>query len=493
MNDFLPEGILKAMEALAETTRPYQAAMDAIERNKALLAGLEDPMASKFDIIDYALTIGLFDDGLAEKVSELLAPYHEFTGAQAAIQALGSSFEEMIKPDVYASANAMAATMAELEKPISDFQSLQSAMESLTEAAQIVDTSWLRSNGAWLEEKDALAGLDILGLSGQTSTFSRLCELEHVTSLLNNTPERFTSAAAQIASITTALDRELSIGWKYDDLLSSARLVDDYCSLAVRQHELLQKSADSAEVAWRLNLLDAASKYVDRQIDWSLGFADAIANEEITESDEEASDAGPTALSLLPTHIGYTHRDGLSPSEGLEESLVVIITEKGKRIADNVLMINQLRLDAGEDRVFGMSETVVRAMFNLSGTVCSTEEQFGKIVDALFFVFYENIKHIKCLIGNGDEQEGDRLVRQGGIYQCLFDIKTIRNDYRHDLDHGKPDEIRKKLKSVGDCYKKYCGNRPQKPRDFKKLQERIYDGVIQLEEKLIKMTLSASK
>ena len=82
------------------------------------------------------------------------------------------------------------------------------------------------------------------------------------------------------------------------------------------------------------------------------------------------------------------------------------------------------------------------------------------------------------------------MVRQEDIYQCIFGVKIIRSDLRHDLDHGKSSEIMKKVKSVGDCYKKYCGNRPLKPKDFKKLKERLYDKVIELEEALIQVMVS---
>ena len=81
------------------------------------------------------------------------------------------------------------------------------------------------------------------------------------------------------------------------------------------------------------------------------------------------------------------------------------------------------------------------------------------------------------------------MVRKENVYQCIFDVKTIRSDLRHDLDHGKPNEVKKKQKSVDDCYKEYCGNRPLKPKDFKKLQERVYDKVIELENALIQMML----
>lgn len=38
----LPAGILKVMETLAETTRPYQEAVDVIHNNTELMVALED-------------------------------------------------------------------------------------------------------------------------------------------------------------------------------------------------------------------------------------------------------------------------------------------------------------------------------------------------------------------------------------------------------------------------------------------------------------------
>lgn len=489
-NNYSSEGILKAMEVLAETTRPYHAAVDALKQHTELYAAFGTPFVSKLGVMDTALTRGVFDDSLAQSISGLLAPYHELTGAQDAIKALGASFEGMLKPEVYASASVMAATMAKLAPPIGNYQAIQAALEPFIKATKTVDTTWLKNSSAWLVDKSALAGLDVSNLSGLSSAFSQLCTLEHETSLLAHIPETLPSAASQIASITAALDKEIPLGWKYDDLLSASTLISDYCSLATRQHELLQKANDSKEVSWRLGVLDAASKFVDRQVGWYLGFTDAIADEAIVYSEEDLGESESTAISLIPTHIGYTRRVDKTPTEGLEESVIVSLTEKGKRIADNVLTINRLRLDTGEDRIFGLSETVVGGMLNLSTAVCSTEEQLGRIIDVLYFVFYENLKHIKLLIGRGDENKGDQMVRKEDIYQCIFDVKTIRSDLRHDLDHGKPNDVKKKLKSVGDCYKEYCGSRPLKPKDFKRLQERIYDKVIDLENALINMIVA---
>ena len=141
--------------------------------------------------------------------------------------------------------------------------------------------------------------------------------------------------------------------------------------------------------------MEVGSIFVDRQVGWYLGFIDVVSDEKIEDSEDTFSETESTALPLLPTHLGYTRRIDKAPVEGLETSIIIAITEKGKKIADNVLTINRLRLDNGEDRIFGLSESVVGGMLTLSTDVCSTEEQLGRIIDVLYFVFYENLKHFK--------------------------------------------------------------------------------------------------
>ena len=490
--DCLPVGIINTLGSLDETLHKYNIDDDVLKRNAEQAATLRGALVSRQDVLDNALLRGTFKNGLVDSGKSSLAQYqYELKSTKAAIKNLGLSLNGMLKPEVYASVKTMAETMTKLARPVEDYQVKQSVLESLShKAAVTLDTTWLQNKGAWSVEKSALAILDVSKLTEPTSSFSHLCTLEHRTSLLANIPETFTSAVSQIASLTTAIDGELSIRGKYNDLPLTSTVISDYCDFAIRQHELIQKASKPEVVSWRLGILDTVSKYVDRQVDWYLGFTGAIAEEEDTNYEIDFPKTGLTALSLIPIHLGYTRRVEKSPAEGLEESIIVAITEKGKKIADNVLVINKLMLDAGEERIFGLSETVVGGLLNLSTVVCCKEEDLGKVIDFLYFIFYENLKHIKRLVGHGDESIGDQMVRKEDIFQCIFDVKTIRSDLRHDLDHGKPSDVKKKLKNVGNCYKEYCGSRPLKPKDYKKLQERIYDKVIELENNLIQCAAS---
>ena len=105
------------------------------------------------------------------------------------------------------------------------------------------------------------------------------------------------------------------------------------------------------------------------------------------------------------------------------------------------------------------------------------------MIDDLYFIFYENLEHIKSLLGNGDRDKGDLIVRNNELYKCIFDIKTIRSDYRHDLDHG--DNKKKKLFNVGECYKQYCGYRPCHAKDYRKVQDGLYNKILELQLLLI--------
>lgn len=117
--------------------------------------------------------------------------------------------------------------------------------------------------------------------------------------------------------------------------------------------------------------------------------------------------------------------------------------------------------------------------------------QLSSLVDDLYFVFYENIEHIKMIVGKGNQELGNQLVRKEEVYQCIFRVKAIRSDYRHDLEHGTDSDRKKKQKEIGDCYKHYCGHRPLKERDFRTIQEKLYEEFILLIDTLLSLQVSS--
>lgn len=482
-NSFLDNysSLLITLEATFKASQPYIEAMSQLSKNPAYSNKLLDT-ASRLATIEGAIHLGAFDNGLGMTVSNMLKPYDALNGVESTLNALGNSFSAMMKPDIYSRfSSAMTAPYS---------ISSQTAKKTLESLSRTFDNSWLKQESSWLVEKKILANIDTSALTGIGGQFAALCQLEKQTSLMPHIPDSLISAASQIASITAAIKPDIS----GKDLIASTRILSDYCDLASKQHKLIQKSSDQGEINWRLGVIDAASKYVDRQTTFALGLADELSDEEVVESPEDySSDIDRSAVVLIPRYIGYTRRDNVSPSEGLAESSLVAINEKGKRIAKSITHIDRIQRDTGNERIFTLSESLADGLVNISTVVCTNIDQLGNVIDGLYFIFYENLEHIKLLVGGGDKKKGDQIIRDEDVYQIIFNVKTIRSDLRHDLDHGDDTKKNKKFLEVGECYKKYCGNRPLKPKDFRKLQEGLYDDLLVLIDKIISLQAGADK
>ena len=87
--------------------------------------------------------------------------------------------------------------------------------------------------------------------------------------------------------------------------------------------------------------------------------------------------------------------------------------------------------------LFTYTNATMMAATNLGGTVCTNSGNFGIIIDGLYFFFYENLKHIKEIFS-------DDAVRNEDVFQCIFRVKDMRTDLRHDFEHG--DNIETKMK-----------------------------------------------
>lgn len=479
-NDEFSE-LKKAYESAIEPLRPFQNALNSLQDDMRF-SGMLGNQDTRFEAVNSAFNRGILDSSLTNAISKMMRPYQEISGMEAVIHSLGSPFKSLINPEFYSVQSALQSSIGNFklyDRSLKDERLMQSALGSLTQVLGNYDTSWLNSDSSWLVEKEIISHLDISSIRDMNDSFSALCRLEQATSLIPEVPSSFTSAASQIASIAGAFNSTISA----ENLLSSTQLMADYCNLASNQHRMIQKSMDHSDIDWRLGIIDAASKYVDRQISWLFGLADEIPELDSVGndiSDEEIQ--GKSAVSLIPVHLGYTKRNNVheTPTEGFEKSSIVSITEKGKRITENIIEINKLQLDSGQDRIFELSETSVQGMMSIGTVVCTDDIQLGKVIDGMYFIFYENLEHIKLFIGLGDKAIGNKKVREEELYQPIFNIKTIRNDMRHDLDHGSEKERKKKLMNVGECYKHYCGRRPIKPSDYRKLQERVYDEMLML-------------
>lgn len=465
-----------SIEAMIRAIEPFKDAV-SILKQKNYADILNSSLIDSIDMVNSALTQGVFDTVLSTNLQEMYMPLKEF---QIMSEALGNS---LVKPDVYENISSALLAISDhigfidRQSAIMDMAGGLSAIASASQS--IVDTTWFHDKNIWTVARTALSEIDTTILS--TGELSKLVRLEYETSLINNPAlEMITSAASQISSImeTFAPGPQIS------------RLLLDYAEYASIQHNSIQQAQDDQEeIRWRLAAIDAASRFVDRQVKWTEAFSDEISEYmDCGESEYGEFDIdSPSCVSQIGYHIGYSKRknSAVTPEEALEQSSIVEITERGKTISENIVIINKIMKDNGQEDVFKYSDHVATALINLSTIVCTSDDQMGTILDDLYILFYENIKHIKLIVGEGNLELGDQIVRDEDIYQCIFNIKTIRNDYRHDLSHGNEAEVRKKLTNIGDCYKSYCKHRPLRAKDYKMFQLNLYNELLQLEAKLI--------
>ena len=149
-----------------------------------------------------------------------------------------------------------------------------------------------------------------------------------------------TSVTTQLSFIEGSL---WGIAEQWRDIIVPYQLLDSYSTFASQQYALIQKATrinDEKSVQWRLGLLDATSKFIDRQITWVSNFAIDI-QEDIDTPHFHAPES-EQCVSVIPQYIGYSKRDDKNIDEALAESIITVITEKGKLIVEKIRFIQTL-------------------------------------------------------------------------------------------------------------------------------------------------------
>lgn len=299
---------------------------------------------------------------------------------------------------------------------------------------------------------------------------SVLAALENKTSLLahNNGIAKITSVATQISSITGILASQTAY---IKELIAPKTMLTDLQAIATQAHKAIEATGRLS--AWQLGVIDTASLMVDRQVNWASKICSSEFSITPLSKIEDNIEVKPriNVIALLPEELKREKEKKVdaTPEEALVKSPAYRISEKGKRLIDKVVAINKICERKGRERLFKYTGATMRAAAAIGGTICQTEETFGGIIDDFYEVFYENIEHIKAIVT-------DEVVRNEDVYQCIFRVKHMRTDLRHDYDHGKEKDIRNKDMAIGDSYMHYAG----KPvlitsSDYLTTQDKLYD------------------
>lgn len=375
-----------------------------------------------------------FENTLAQKLHDIYDPLEKALGNINTIEnLLGTRFQELVQPSLY------------LPDRSGIYAAVGSFASALPSTVPAIDTSWMQQVNPWLTEVSRFNTLDTSALISVDTEFSKLIRLEQETSGLALIADRFseiTSAAAQLASIQKSL---AGIAEQWRDVIAPLQFLDNYSSFVSRQHTLIQKAAsanDDKSVEWRLDLLDATSRFVDRQITWASDFAADI-QEDIDSQDIPAIES-ELDIAAIPQYIGYSKRDDKAVDEALAESGIAIVTEKGKLIVDKARLIRKFCRANNSELLFGNTDLYIGSYVTLAGTFCRNADSFERVVDALYHLFYSPRESFSVLIDLDD-------------FECIEQIRNLKDK----------------------------GNYPERSKEILDLQNRLYDRFLKLEDAII--------
>ena len=375
-----------------------------------------------------------FENSLAQKLHDIYDPLEKVLGNVATIEnLLGTHFQELVKPSLY------------LPDKSGMYAAVDSFTSALPSAISAIDTSWMKQMNPWLTEVSRFNTLDTSALISMNTELSKLIKLEQETSslaLIAGSFSGITSAAAQLASIEKSL---ANVAEQWRDVIAPVQFLENYNSFASRQHALIQKAAsanDDKSVEWRLDLLDATSRFVDRQITWANDFAMDI--QEDIDSQTLPVIESELDIATIPQYIGYSKRDDKVVNEALAESSIAIITEKGKLIVNKARLIQKFCKANNSELLFGNTDLYVGSYMTLAGTFCRNTDSFESVVDALYQLFYSQKESLSVFISLDD-------------FECIKQIVNLKDK----------------------------GNYPEQSKEISDLQNRLYDRFLKLEDAII--------
>lgn len=366
---------------------------------------------------NYLSGVQQLENTLRPGIENMYSSLKQFHDNITAIEAMMSTrFEEFVQPLYY------------LPEVSSAYNVINNFASAISNASSEISRSWMQRVNPWQTKVSCFVSYDASVLKGINNEFSKLVQLEQVTSGLLPVTNHFseiTSVTAQLASIETSLS---SIAEQWRGAIVPFQFLDNYSHFASSQHKLIQKAAyvnDDKSVEWRIDLLRVASKFVDRQITWKSELS--IDVQEDIEAEEIPVVGSEMDVTVIPQYIGYSKRDGITVDDAFAESIITNITEKGKMIVQKARQIRTLCIQSNREILFEDTESYFGSYLILGGTFCSNSDSLDTIIEALYHLFYEQRKIISKFVDLSE-------------HNCINQIKEMKEERNYS---GQPQKISK--------------------------------------------------
>jgi len=120
-----------------------------------------------------------------------------------------------------------------------------------------------------------------------------------------------------------------------------------------------------------------------------------------------------------------------------------IIKEKAENCLFLISEINIISKTNNGQEVFKLTDNFLKSAAIIS-QIADTKSKFESFIDALYKIIYESTGNLKRI--------PKELFNDDAVY---FDIKHIRSDLYHDIEHGKASKIKRKQEIISNVYYKY--------------------------------------
>lgn len=253
-----------------------------------------------------------------------------------------------------------------------------------------------------------------------------------------------------------------------DSTFSSSALLKNYSSLIQNHYKHIQK--DISNSGQHLKVIDLATKIIQEQMAYTRLYAES--NLKISEEDTSSIklDSTKTVLQYIPVYLGYALRNNsdCDLEEEFFKSKIGKIYEKGKNIVEKIYHINEVQLSQKGEELFKPTNKTLLSASCISSSLSIDKDTFGKVIDGLYMLIYEGSGSAKRILDILDVQD----------CSTLWDIKLLRTDFRHDVDHGSKKDFVKKEAKIGDVYKSLCDKvRPFKPKEWVETHYKLFCNV----------------
>ncbi len=249
--------------------------------------------------------------------------------------------------------------------------------------------------------------------------------------------------------------------------LEAQRFSDHYFGFSARQLEKMNVSGPRAGVA--AVVLDSAGEMFQQSSDLFQTFLADVEYEEEDDLESSFEIRHHNVFSTLNRHLAHLYGAQELP-EDLEDRILgtvpVRIHAAGCCLIESIYDLNTYVQASGAAEIFRATTKGVYAASRVPNVIAGNEKNFAEIVDHLYFMLYE---------GSGDAK---RLLLISSGVDCgpLWRLKHLRRNFRHDVEHGSPREVGKKLREAGVAFEVLIGvARPRCVLDWKRAQLALYE------------------